>query len=73
MEKGESGLDVFMVVESLAACLHCSKMTIYRRCKNGEIPFIKIGRRLLFRRSELDLWLRSQGRTGGKRQEGEAV
>jgi excisionase family DNA binding protein len=28
--------------------------TIYRLCGKGEIPFTRIGRRLFFRKSELD-------------------
>ncbi len=37
--------------------LHCSRMTLYRRCKNGDLPFVKVNRRILFRKRDLESWL----------------
>lgn len=31
-----------------------SSQTIYRLCDKGQIPFTRLGRRLFFRRTELD-------------------
>ena len=48
--------DAFVSVESLMACLHCSRLTVYRRCRSGALPFVKVGRRLLFRKSDIEAW-----------------
>lgn len=37
-------------------CLGCSRMSVYRRCKSGELPFVKIGGRVMFRKSDLEAW-----------------
>ena len=56
MKCTDSGLDVFVNVEMLMECLGCSRMSVYRRCKSGELPFLKIGGRLIFRKADLEMW-----------------
>lgn len=49
--------DELMSVEELAAYLGVSKDGIYRKTAGNEIPFVKVGRLVKFRRSEVDRWL----------------
>jgi len=51
-------------VEEAAEYLRCGKGRIYSLTSAGRIPHVKDGSRTLFRRSELDEWLRAGG---GKR------
>jgi excisionase family DNA binding protein len=46
-----------MSVCQLAAHLGVSKDGIYRKTAGNEIPFVKVGRLVKFRRSEIDAWL----------------
>jgi excisionase family DNA binding protein len=47
-----------MTAKELARYLSVSETTIYRRVENGEIPFTKIGERLLrFPKLSIDRWL----------------
>ena len=48
-------------VNEVADYLNVTKGTIYKFTSNSEIPHIKKGKRLLFKKSEIDLWL-EQGR-----------
>ncbi len=41
---------------------HPVKATIYGKVQRRELPHKKIGKRLAFRKSEIDNWLASQGR-----------
>lgn len=52
----ETGLESFVNVAMLMECLGCSRMSVYRRCKSGELPFVKIGGRVMFRKSDLEAW-----------------
>jgi len=53
----EAGLDVLVNVVMLMECLGCSRMSVYRRCKSGELPFVKIGGRVMFRRTDVEQWI----------------
>lgn len=46
-----------MTVDELSAFLKISKPGIYRMIRSREVPFIRIGRRLRFSKSEIDQWL----------------
>lgn len=48
--------DVFDIKEA-TSYLKLSKATLYRMTMDREIPHYKIGRRLYFRREELDAWI----------------
>lgn len=57
----------FLAVQEVAALFHCSTSALYTQRHRGEAPgalAVKVGRKLLFRRSDLDAWW-NQSRTGG--------
>ena len=53
--------DRFFTVPELCAYLPggAQPQTVYLGCSQRKIPFSKQGRRLIFLKSEIDLWLRS--------------
>jgi len=53
-------MDEFLTVRQLLDLLHISRATLYRRMIAGEIPTIRIGRRVLFRRIDIEAWLESK-------------
>ena len=55
----EQGL---LTVEEVASYLGMSPCTVYRQANKNEIPFIKLGSRLRFRRAEIDDWLAKRQR-----------
>ena len=44
-------------LNELASYVKMSKSTIYKWCSNGQIPYIKTGKLLLFKKDAIDLWL----------------
>ncbi len=52
-------------VTQAAEYLNLSKSAIYKRTMNGKIPFYKTGKKLMFRRSELNDYI-SMGRAKGE-------
>ena len=48
-----------MTKAEVMAYLRISKQTLDKMMKAREIPFFKLKRKVLFRRSELDRWLES--------------
>jgi excisionase family DNA binding protein len=56
--------DRWLTVGEAAEYLRCPKSRVYSLVSARRIPFVKDGSRTLFRRSELDAWLRAGG---GKR------
>ncbi|QMU28125.1 helix-turn-helix domain-containing protein [Adhaeribacter radiodurans] len=56
--------DHWFTIDELCAYLpgNPAKTTIYSKVHNREIPHKKIGKRLAFRKSEIDQWLSSQTR-----------
>ncbi len=53
-------LGEILTVSEVAEYLRINPQTVYRKAKAGEIPAVRIGRAIRFRRSELDAWLKSQ-------------
>lgn len=49
-----------MTVQETASYLGVSKDLIYSMAKMGELPAVKIGRRILFRKEALDRWMQAQ-------------
>ena len=47
-----------MTVEQLATYLQLNPHTIYRKAQAGEIPAIRIGKVLRFKKNIIDAWLR---------------
>lgn len=57
MKCTDAGLDVLVNVAMLMECLGCSRMSVYRRCRSGELSFVKIGGRVMFRRVDVEEWI----------------
>lgn len=49
-----------MTADEVAEYLSVSPGTIYNRTSKGEMPFVKVGSSLRFRRSEIDRWVEEQ-------------
>ena len=49
-----------MTVSEVAQYLRVNPQTVYRKAKVGELPAVRIGRAIRFRRVELDAWLRQK-------------
>ncbi len=47
-----------MTVEQLAKYLQLDEQTVYRKARTGQIPAVRIGRILRFKRDIVDGWLR---------------
>ncbi len=52
-----SGKDEIFTVKTLSTYLHVRTKKIYDMTHLNEIPFLKVGRGLRFRKSEIDSWL----------------
>ncbi len=48
-----------MTVQELAEYLKLDPQTIYRRFRRGELPGVKIGKAIRFKRDVVDNWLRA--------------
>ena len=55
-------LNEILTVSEVAEYLRINPQTVYRKAKAGELPVVRIGRAIRFRRIELEQWLQ-----GGKR------
>ncbi len=55
------GESAFMTVREVADYLKMRPLAIYRKVKRREIPFLKAGRSIRFRKDEVDRWLRWGG------------
>lgn len=53
-------IDRLLTAEEVAAYLGVATGTIYNKASRDEIPFVKVGRSLRFRRSEIDAWIDEQ-------------
>lgn len=47
----------YMNVKQLSEYLKISKSNIYKRTTNGSIPVIKMNKRVIFDREEIDRWM----------------
>jgi excisionase family DNA binding protein len=48
-----------MTVEELAAYLKVNPQTVYRKFRRGDLPGVRIGRAIRFKRDVVDGWLRA--------------
>ena len=53
----------FMTMDDVAARYRISKSTLYMMVSKRELPSLKIGRRVLFRKADLDAYVQSKLRT----------
>lgn len=49
-----------LTVQEIANYIGVSRDLIYKMVRTNEIPFIRIGKRLLFRKESIDQWLLSR-------------
>jgi excisionase family DNA binding protein len=50
-----------LTIDELAAYIGCSRVTIHKRKKEGIFPHYQVGRKVFFRKSEVDKVLRISG------------
>ncbi len=55
--------DGLLTLPEAADYLRLAKQTIYNMVNREEIPYLKAGRQLRFRKSDLDTWLESSAAT----------
>jgi excisionase family DNA binding protein len=55
--------DPFLSIKEAAAFLNLATQTVYGFTSNGTIPFIKKGKKLYFKKSELTKWI-NEGKRG---------
>ena len=48
-----------MTVGEVAVYLRVNPQTVYRKAKSGELPAVRIGRAIRFRKVELDEWMKT--------------
>ena len=48
---------LYLNLSEVAEYLKMSKSTIYKWCGKNQIPYIKTGKLLLFKKDAIDLWL----------------
>jgi excisionase family DNA binding protein len=48
-----------LTVSEVAEYLRVNPQTVYRKAKVGELPALRIGRAIRFRKSQLDDWFRT--------------
>src|SRR3989338_3711257 len=59
-------LNDVMTVSEVAEYLRVNPQTVYRKAKAGEMPVVRIGRAIRFRRAELEDWLRDGSKMRAK-------
>ena len=47
-----------LTVSEVAEYLRVNPQTVYRKAKAGELPVVRIGRAIRFRREELEEWMK---------------
>ena len=60
--------DEVLTAEELAAYLKVDVQTVYRKFRAGEIPGVRIGRAVRFKREVVDSWLRASSWDWGPRE-----
>ena len=52
-----------LTIDETAEFTRLAKQTLYDYVHRRKVPFLKAGKRVLFRKSELDAWLNTGGNT----------
>ena len=55
--KPKEDTDEIMTVEQLSDYLTIARQTIYGKCASKELPYYKSGKRLYFKKSEINNWI----------------
>ncbi|MEP7343430.1 MAG: helix-turn-helix domain-containing protein, partial [Acidobacteriota bacterium] len=62
-------MEVFHTVETIAPQLNLSVQAVYAACRNGQLPHVRIGRRIRIPETALKLWVEEQTNNENKAQE----
>ena len=49
-----------MTAKELAEYMQLNPLTVYRKVKGGEIPCIRLGRSIRFKKEQIDEWLEEE-------------
>ncbi len=49
-----------MTTKELAEYMQLNPLTVYRKVKEGEIPYIRLGRSIRFKKEQIDKWLEAE-------------
>ncbi len=49
--------DRLMTAKELAEYVQLNPLTVYKKVKAGEIPYIRLGRSIRFKKEQIDEWL----------------
>ncbi len=60
-----AAVDRLMTAEEVASYLGVATGTIYNKVSRDEIPYVKVGRAVRFRRGEIDRWTEEQAAKPG--------
>jgi excisionase family DNA binding protein len=58
-----------MDMREFMTLMHCKRLTVYRWRKQGKIPSVVVGRKVLFKRSDVELFLNANTLNKGDRSE----
>lgn len=58
MKSGES-FERYMTVEDLCLYLSVTRETVYRWIKQNKLPALRVGKRWMFQRVEIDNWVKA--------------
>ena len=64
LKKRRGMLSDLMTVSEVAEYLRVNPQTVYRKAKAGELPAVRIGRAIRFRKVELESWLNKAAGVG---------
>ena len=53
-------IDKLMTTKELASYMQLNPLTVYRKAREGEIPSIRVGRSIRFKKEQIDKWLESK-------------
>ena len=62
-----------MDMREFMTLMHCKRLTVYRWRKQGKIPSVVVGRKVLFKRSDVELFLNENTLDKVERTEAELV
>jgi len=60
LKESSKNVDEFMDIDQTASFLAMSKTTIYGMTHQRKIPYFKVGKRLFFKKSEIEQWIVSK-------------
>ena len=58
-----------MDMREFMTLMHCKRLTVYRWRKQGKIPSVVVGRKVLFKRSDVELFLNENTQNKSERAE----